>query len=446
MIASVATSRALKLTLLVAVLLVAGIVRLRPHYDERAQIGPGPQPESMRLARSLAFRGQFANPFRLAETGPSAYLSPGFPTFAALIIRSFGAGANGRYALRFAGTVAAASQLSLLPVVTETLGLGWFCGALACVVGLLAPILTFPEWEVSYAGLLIVLATILWVNFLKDRQRPWLSAALLGVVAGLLLLTSATVFSVLAAWLMYAVWKFRTKVFAQGRWLALALPMAMLTPWAARNYVAFHQFVPFRTALGLALAVSNNDCASASVLETEQTGCYATQSPNFNVEEAQTARSLGEAAYTKTKLQEVVRWTESHPRRFVSLAIQRLAAFWFPFEHDSPIRELAITGRRGERLAIYATTILSLLGLPLLFRFHRSAGFILGSWLLFFPLVYYVALFEDRYRYPILWVTLVCACYPLALVMRKARQIASRHEQGRPPTVIESCEPTGGRT
>jgi len=375
----------------------------------------------MRLARTLAFRGQFANPFRLGETGPSAYLSPGFPAFAAVLIRLFGAGAKGEYVLRLSGGVAAAAQLALLPIVTETLELGCFCGTLACVVGLLPPILTFPHWEASYAGLLIVLATILWCNFLRDRQRPWLSASLLGVVAGMLLLMTATAFAILAVWLVCAVWMFRWKISDQGRWIVVAIPMAMLAPWAARNYVAFHQFVPFRTALGLALAVSNNDCASVGVRETEQTGCYATQSPNFNADEAQTARSLGEAEYTNRKLQEVVRWTASHPRRFFSLTTQRFAAFWFPFEHDSPIRELAIPGRRGERLAIYATTILSLFGLPLLFKFHRSAGFILGSWLLFFPLIYYVALFEDRYRYPILWVTFVCACYPLCFVFRKAQ-------------------------
>ena len=50
--------------------LLIGMVRLGPHYDSaRFQNIP------KLSARSLAFHHEYANPFRLAETGPSAYTS-----------------------------------------------------------------------------------------------------------------------------------------------------------------------------------------------------------------------------------------------------------------------------------------------------------------------------------------------------------------------------------
>lgn len=418
-----------KITLLFVALLVVGILRLGPHYDERGRFPE--HAEAVHLARSLAYRGEFANPFRLVETGPSAYISPGFPAFLALIIRVFGIGAKGYYAFQFAAAAAVAAELALLPILTETMGWGLCPGILACAIGLLPPVPTFPDWEVSYAGLLIVLVTILWWRVISKPEPSWPSAVLLGVTAGILLLTSASAFSVLAVWSIYFLWKFRLS-FRKGRWAVLLIPIAILTPWTVRNYVVFHRVIPFRTALGLALAVSNNDCAPVGVRQSEETGCFGRQSPNHSFEEAQKARALGEAQYSTEKLQEAYRWVVANPRRFRTLTLQRIYAFWFPFETDSPLHDLAIRGRRRERLTIYVMTILSVLGLPLLMKSNRAAGFVLTSWLLVFPLIYYVALFEDRYRYPILWVTLVSGAYPLCLGLGSLLRAIRLHGEWKP--------------
>lgn len=97
-------------------------------------------------------------------------------------------------------------------------------------MGLLPPILTFPDWEMSYAGLLSVLATILFWIVLTNPQVGVGASALLGFVSGLLLLTSASVLPVLAVWLGYGSWKFRSDFWRRGRWAALAIALVMLTP------------------------------------------------------------------------------------------------------------------------------------------------------------------------------------------------------------------------
>lgn len=395
-----------------------GVARLRPSYDETKQFPE--HPEAIRLARSLAFHGQFANPFRLLETGPSAYLSPGFPAFVALLIHVFGVGAKGDYALRFAASAATAAELALLPVLTFMIGLGLSPGIVACLMGLAPPILTFPDWEPAYAGLLIVLVSLLWWNLLTVSKPSWISSALLGITAGLLLLTCATAFAVLVVWFCYFLSKFRRDSLRLRHFaVATLITIVILSPWTARNYMVFHRFIPFRTALGLALASSNNDCASIGVRQSESTGCFGEHSPNHSFAEAIHARDLGEAAYNEAKLHDVSQWIVAHPTRFGAMTLRRVSAFWFPHENDSLWKEMTSPGsRRKERLTIYLTTILSFVGIATLMKANRAFCIVLVSWLLLFPLIYYIALFEDRYRYPVLWVTFVLAAHPLCLAAR----------------------------
>jgi hypothetical protein len=421
---SLSMRKQLKIALLFVALFGGGIVRLAPHYDERGQFPE--HAEAIHLARSLAFRGEFANPFRLLPTGPSAHSSPAFPAFLALIIRVFGTGAKGNYAFQFAAAAALAVELALLPVLTEAMGWGLCPGLLACAIGLLPPLFTFPDWEASYAGLLIVLVTIFWWTFVSRPQPSWSSAVLLGVTAGILLLTSASAFSVLAVWFIYLLWKSQLG-FRKKCWAVVLIPVAMLMPWTVRNYIVFHRVIPFRLALGLELASSYNDCAPVGMRQSEKIGCFGQRSPNHNLEEAQKARALGEAQYNSEKFQEAYRWVVANPGRFSTLTLQRIYAFWFPYETDSPLQQLTIQGRRKERLTIYAMTVLSVLGLPLLMKSNRTASFVVASWLLVFPLIYYLHLFEDRYRYPVLWATLVSGSYPLCLVLRPLLKVLTSH-------------------
>src|SRR5580704_4415893 len=52
------------------------------------------EPESFRLAHSLYETGKFSNPFAALDTGPSAHLSPVFPSFVAMLMKLFGDGST----------------------------------------------------------------------------------------------------------------------------------------------------------------------------------------------------------------------------------------------------------------------------------------------------------------------------------------------------------------
>ena len=152
------------------------------------------------------------------------------------------------------------------------------------------------------------------------------------------------------------------------------------------------------------------------IRESEESGYLFTQSPNYNLEEARRAQALGEPQYDAEKLREA-RGAEANPRRFMSLTLQRISVFWVPSETGSPWQEITIEGRR-RKAPMLCDDDSQRVWSGELKRTNQTAGIVLLSWLLFLPLIYYVVLYTDRYRYPILWITLVGGAYPLCLACR----------------------------
>jgi hypothetical protein len=180
--------------------------------------------------------------------------------------------------------------------------------------------------------------------------------------------------------------------------------VASLLPWMARNHRVFGSPVLMRDDLGIALHASNNDCARATLIENLKSGCAAQVHPTINKSEARQVAELGEVEYNRQKLQEALTWIRSHPLGFKSLTVERMLFFWLP---------------AGDPL-ISVVTILGVIGLALLAR--RRGGIAIFIVLVFavYPLVYYVVEAQVRYRYPILWLSLVCAGYLLERVRRVA--------------------------
>jgi hypothetical protein len=56
----------------------------------------------------------------------------------------------------------------------------------------------------------------------------------------------------------------------------------------------------------------------------------------------------------------------------------------------------------------------------------RSAAGILALWLLLFPLIYYVIQFDLRYRFPILWVTLLLAGFLISEFVKGGLHVVLR--------------------
>ena len=187
---------------------------------------------------------------------------------------------------------------------------------------------------------------------------------------------------------------------------AAALILVTL-PWCLRNY-HYVGTLSLRTNLGVTLFASNSDCATSSLVGELKSGCYSSLTPYGSMVEAKLFQKMGEPAYDRYRVSSAVEWARGHEARFFRLTAQRIVEFWFPSA------EYGAYGR-----AIWLVTALSIPGLFLMRRNPRIR--FTGAVFLLYPCLYYVVVSDYRYRYPILWLSLLPAGYAISLALRKVR-------------------------
>ena len=342
--------------------------------------------EMAAIAKNLAATGIYGNPFEPAITGPTAALPPLYPVFLASLIKIFHEPMCGAVALLiniFVNAIIAA----MLPRVSKTIYgddlPGIFAGAMWVFTMRL-----MPQWDTSFtiAGLLLFCLA----------ARPWTA----GLVAGLLSLLNPLAVVIVAVW---TAWR-RNLRFAATFVLML---MVCNLPWVARNYGIWHRLV-VRTNFGTTLYSSNNDCAQASLLQNGRTGCFQKTHLVQSSDELALFQRIGEVEYEHRRTIDAVAWIRTHPTRFRELTLERIFQFWFPEPEQSPF-------------TVYATWLVTLVSIPgvvLMARRKAAALWPFAAIWLIYPLTYYVMVSCDRYRYPILWTSLLPAGYWLASLLR----------------------------
>jgi hypothetical protein len=390
------------------VLFSASLARYRVSYDPSDSVTGA---ENVRLARSLRDTGKFANPFPPLDTGPSAHLSPVFPAFLALLMKVFGDKSTGMYAIKLAAVLVLSLQLALYPLFSKILGMGESNGIIGASTWIVAKPRLVHSWEGLYVAILVAVSCCCYRRYLDEEAKGRSRLAwLLGCLVGFMILTSPTVAPIYATWLAWEMWRQKSTFFKVSLLPLVLLPVVIIAPWTIRNYLVFHSFPVIRDNFGLELSVSNNDCARFGFWENAETGCFEKFHPYSNVNEARKVVELGEAKYNELQLQEALRWISSHPARFIKLSILRFIAFWLPTDSFT---FHAVIGHRLERFTIYLMTLLSGLGLVILYRRDIKSAAVLMSLLTLFPLVFYIVEFVDRYRYPIMWVTFLLGAVPI---------------------------------
>jgi hypothetical protein len=361
--------------------------------------------ESVELGNSIALKGSFSDPFAPLPTGPSAHCAPVYPALVALIIKMFGTGPDGNFALMMFTKIAVAAQLVLFPFLAEYMGLPCMTGAIAAAAWLVASFPLLP-WESDFAALLIVILAFPMCRTFR-QELSTAGAVGTGVLWGVLLLLTPTPLVVLGAWLVCL----RVATLCSWRQLFFLamVPILVVSPWLVRNYRVFHKPVFLRDNLGLELAVSNNPCATFSfAVNQKRTACFKSNHPNESYEEASRVRMLGEPIYNQVRMREATTWIKNNRRHFLLLTAQRFVAFWFPNSSGNPLDERLHP--RSEWVT-YVFTLLSIPGLLLLWRNSRFAAIVLSLWLSLFPLVHYLTHFSPHYRHPVLWATLIPGSY-----------------------------------
>lgn len=401
-----------------------------------------------RIARSLLTHGTFADPFGAAATGPSAHTPPAFPALYAAYVAVLGESPAAWMAIKVAGGLVLSLWVGLLPLVSQAFGMGLVPGIVGALLAVAAALRHFPEWDANYTALLVVLLAVRAGPMVWETRAAGAPGAAgrpraawpAGVLWALAMHVNAGVLLLFLAWSAALLWRWRGRVPGALVLGGLLLPVVLLVPWTVRNWVVLGSPVVLRGNLGLELAVANNDCAHPGLLQNLASGCFAQQHPDESGAEAARLRAMGEPEYHAQRMREARAWMAEHPDKFLRLTARRFVLWWFPSPLDDLGREWSEGTPPRRARVVWIATALMVVGLVVLAWREPLRAAVLAAPLAIVPTLYYPVQFEDRYRYPVLWVTFLLAGYALAACGARARE--GRRAHRKPPPAQPRAGPT----
>jgi hypothetical protein len=357
--------------------------------------------ENIAIALSLHAGHGFSSPF-FSETGPTAFMAPGYPLILAGIMGVFGTGSVAATAI-----VAVQEVFSLLTVIlvvhVARLHFGGRAanyGGLLCA--LMPPLLTAPVriWDTSLSALLLTAifgaAAAGWLG----RMR-FVPAGAACAIAGLV---NPALFPTLWAICGWAAWKAKTIP-----WAGVAAFLIVFSPWPIRNAVVMHSFISMRTDFGYELWIGNHPGADGNFVEA--------MNPMMSAHERQEFVLRGELGYLHEKGALAKSYIAAHPATFVQLSLKRAGQFWAGMEAGSGATTLPLT-------------LIALAGLVMTWR-RKSVAILYLLPLLIFPLPYYITHVYTRFQYVIDPLLAVLGGYAIAAFLgdSKARNVLETDEK-----------------
>jgi hypothetical protein len=361
--------------------------------------------EAVGIAQSLASGNGFSHPFRGA--GSTAWLTPVMPAILAADMRVFGLHSRTTLIV-FIIFNELCSALTIFPVFFAARRIAGSPGAdrIAALAGwlfVLDPLAGSTAckniWYTTLSALLAAL--LLWATLaVRDSENPaaWTGY---GLLWGAQLMTHPSFLVLMPVALWWLAWARRGSKRLRLAALACLIAVLCCVPWTVRNLVVFHYFVPLRSDFGLELWRYNHGGPPLH--------------PNHDAVERDAFSSLGEYAYTQEKQREALVWIGAHPGAFMRGTARRIMHFWFDLVH--PLRGL-VHGKawffKVKFLYICALLAMSLGGLITLRRKRREYFWLLASFPVIFPLVYYFTVARDFHRFPIDPVLTIMAAFVMA--------------------------------
>jgi hypothetical protein len=197
-------------------------------------------------------------------------------------------------------------------------------------------------------------------------------------------------------------------------------------PWVIRNYTIWHEPV-LRTNFGMTIYSSNNDCAQSSLFQNMANGCYQSTHPVLSEKESTLLKDLGELEYDRKRTADTFAWIRSHPNRFRQLTVSRILEFWFP------------DGLTETLYAFWLSTILFVPGVIVMARRREPVTAFVLLVSLLYPMMYYIVVSCDRYRYPILWASQLPAGYCTAILIELIRSRRTHRGVSRGQAISTPC-------
>jgi len=320
--------------------------------------------EDIAIAQSLVSGHGYSSPF-FTESGPTAFIAPGYPLFLALIIKIFGTGSASAAVMILCQEIFSLFTLTLVMYVAQR-QFGQETANLAGLICAVAPPMLAPPlliWDTAFSALAVTgfFVSATGLSLARHRFIP------AGAACALVGLTNPSLLPSLFALCGWVAWK--TKILP---WAGILTFCLLFSPWFIRNAVVMHSFIPFRSNFGFELWLGNHPGGDG--------GTDPSLSPWTNPTELRAFIAKGELGYIAERGRMARRYIADHPARYMTLTLSRVSKYWalagdgFITAVD-PIFALAIPGlvllakRRSEYLMVY---VLPLLLFPLPYYFTHT--------------------------------------------------------------------------
>ena len=337
------------------------------------------------LANSLLAGRGLGSPFG-GETGPTAFIAPGYPVLVAVVFRVFGSESVGSLGVLLGAQIVAnlVTVWLVMRVARELGGMraAWIAGVFwACSL----PLIWMPTifWDTCLSACVVLGAIALALRWRGRFDRNIaMVCGIAGAAAGLVNPALLPALGSVVVWLA-CVSGLSTRFKVARLALAAAAFVVVFAPWPTRNARVFHAFIPLRTTVGFELWMGNRPGATGYLDESIF--------PMYNAGELAEYKAVGEVAYTGHKSELAKAYIVAHPGTFMAMTARRVVRFWTGTGNQ--------TGSWLFGLHAGLSTVLGLGGLWWLFRQRRvRTGMLFALPLLLFPLPYYMTHAEFRYR------------------------------------------------
>ncbi len=379
------------------------------------------------IAEAVASGQGFCCLFREA-TGPTAWLAPAYPLLIGAIFKVFGTFTVGSfYAAAVMNSLFSALVCLPLYFTGKRIG-GTLVAATAAWIwaffpsGILMPFEWI--WDTSLSALLAAL--LLWATLELTESYSLREALLFGLLWGAALLTNPALGILLPLQIGWIFYKQRGVPRSLGIWQALwviALAGACCVPWAIRNVVQFHRWIPLRSNFAFELWLGNNEVFDEQSREVNRITRY---------EQVRRYAQLGESGFLDEKRQLAETFMRRHPALVLKLVGQKIVATWMGTE--TPWRDF----RRADSLLVrflfiwnLITVIGAMAGLARLYWSRNLYVFPVATIPIVFPLIYYITHTSLRYRHP---------CDPVLALLLAVALVGDRTK---PPHAITACGAPG---
>jgi hypothetical protein len=333
------------------------------------------------LAESLVEGKGLSSPF-VGSTGPTAFFAPGYPLLISAIFTLFGSYTTASAIVIMALHVTL-NLVTILLIMHLALRLGnsrtAILGGVFWAVSL--PLIWMPTifWETSFSCCIMVASLAFAFRLQRSpRNLEFLLAGACIAIAGLI---NPAMLPMLVTMLLCVAFQCR-KACPYGLLFAMVTLGVLFSPWPLRNARVFHTFIPLRSEMGFEMWMGNHAQSTGHLDES--------LFPTFNPAELREYIRLGEVGYVAEKSAEARHYISSHPMRFLSLTLRRVVRFW--------AGSGTMDGSPIFILHACITTFFGFVGLGLVARRQRAIACLSVLPLLLFPLPYYVAHAEFRFR------------------------------------------------